>query len=268
MNGRIRSPRYPSTPLSEAIERIRKLHQAERKNPVDREVAAKALGYSGISGISATVLSNLIQYGLLEKAGKNEVRVTDRAVEILYPHSDEEKAKALQEAAQEPELFQGIMKKFIDGVPSNNALEAFLVREGYTDTAIQPAIRAFRETFLFLENAIERGRNSQLEADVIESQPEQQVDKLQSMARPMQTQMAAAKPDRGLENRPDRDAPPEGASINFHNRNIILIGGRISTRSQAKELISAITALMPLLKENSEEPGIEAAADSDANEGR
>ena len=79
----MRSPSYPSTPLEEAIDLARKLHQVERKNPIDREVAAKALGYSGITGRSATILSNLIQYGLLEKTGKNEVRVADRAVEIM-----------------------------------------------------------------------------------------------------------------------------------------------------------------------------------------
>ncbi len=168
MNTRMRSPTYPSTPLAEAIEIIRKLHQVERKNPIDREVAAKALGYSGISGRSATILSNLIQYGLLEKAGKNEVRVTDRAVEIIYPHSSQERAAALRGAAQEPELFQGIMKRFTDGIPSSNALEAFLIREGFTDAAIQPAIKAFRETFLFLEKETENGSYSQQEADVVE----------------------------------------------------------------------------------------------------
>jgi hypothetical protein len=250
MNTRMRSPTYPSTPLAEAIEIIRKLHQVERKNPIDREVAAKALGYSGISGRSATVLSNLIQYGLLEKAGKNEVRVTDRAVEIVYPHSDRERAMALRDAAQEPELFQSIMKRFTDGIPSNNALEAFLIREGFTDTAIQPAIKAFRETFLFLEKETESGSYSQPEADVVESQPDQTVERPQNMARPLQTSTPFSTPDRGQENRPMPPvAHPEGATIHFHNKSIVL-GGRVSTRAQAEELIATINALIFLLNDD------------------
>lgn len=249
----MRSPTYPSTPLAEAIEIIRKLHQVERKNPIDREVAAKALGYSGISGRSATVLSNLIQYGLLEKAGKNEVRVTDRAVEIIYPHSDQDRATALRAAAREPELFQGIMKKFPDGTPSNNALEAFLVRSGFTDAAIQSAIKAFRETFLFLEKETDSGSYSQQDAGVVESHSDQQDERLQKMASPPQSLPAPTKLNRVPENRLGFDVIADGASINFHNRSIILLGGRISTRVQARELISAISALMPLLKEDNDE---------------
>lgn len=249
----MRSPSYPSTPLEEAIEIVKKLHQVERKNPIDREVAAKALGYSGITGRSATILSNLIQYGLLEKAGKNEVRVADRAVEIIYPHSDQDRATALREAAHEPELFQSIMRRFTDGTPSNTALEAFLVREGFSGGAIQLAIRAYRETFLFLKNAIENSSNSQPETNVVESQLSQQVENPKTMGRTTQTAAVADKQDRGVGNRSDHlGSRAEGASIHFHNKRILLSGG-ISTQWQAEELIATISALMPLLKANGDE---------------
>ena len=154
MEARQRSPSYPSTPLEEAIELVRKIHNVERTNSVDREVAVKAMGYSGISGRSATVLSNLIQFGLVEKTGKNEVRVTRRAIDIIYPDTEESKAEALRAAAREPELFQAITERFTDGLPSETALQAYLIRQGFTHAAVSPATRAYLETYLFLENAI------------------------------------------------------------------------------------------------------------------
>jgi hypothetical protein len=243
MDARQRSPSYPSTPLSEAIDLVRKIHTVERTNPVDRAVAVKAMGYSGISGRSATVLSNLIQFGLVEKTGKNEVRVTRRAVEILYPDTDASKAEALRAAAREPELFQKISERFTDGLPSETALEAYLIRQGFTHAAVQPATRAFLETFLLLENAI--GSGSYLEASdrVIESQPNQPVKKADSMNSHTQTAQRADSPGIPTGN---SIRTVEGYDVRIWRKTIYL-GGTVRTRSEAEELIATIEALKMML---------------------
>lgn len=250
MNGRMRSPSYPSTPLAQAIDYISKIHQIERSNPIDREVAAKALGYSGISGRSATILANLIQYGLLQKAGKNEVRVTERAVEILYPDSAESKANALREAAQYPELFQRVMERFTDGIPSDNALKAFFIKERFTDAAIPAAIRAFRETFEFLRNAIESESYWDREGEVVESQTNQQVENPTPMLKFQQTPVSSVNAGRLAEIKSQR-GHSDGAEILFLQRRIQL-GGAISNRKQAEELIATLNALKPMLKDGDE----------------
>jgi hypothetical protein len=241
MESRQRSPSYPSTPLDEAIDFIKKVHSVERTNPVDRAVAAAAMGYSGITGRSATVLSNLIQYGLLSKTGKNEVRVTQRAIDILYPDNETSKMEALRAAAREPELFQRITERFTDGLPSAAALEAFLIRQGFTHTAIAPAKRAFFETFLFLENAI--GSDSYLQGPpaVIESQPNQQVERDNPMAHFKLT--APANPV-SAGNLPESRGPV----VQMAQRKIVL-GGIISTRAEAEELITMINGLKAMLKD-------------------
>lgn len=235
---RARSPKYPSLTLDQAIDTVKEIHNKERTNSIDRDVAAQALGYSGISGRSATVLAGLNQYGLLRRSGKNEVQVTDRAVEILYPDSPETKFHALQDAAREPELFQRIFERFPDGTPSENALKAFLVKEGFTNAAIPAAIKAFQETFLFLENEGGYERNLIADNSPLESTENQQVVDF-----PMyQNSNTKPQSQNFLE-----VAGGVGASIQFANKRIAL-SGVIETREQADELIATINALKNMLR--------------------
>lgn len=243
MDARQRSPSYPSTPLPEAIELARKIHGVERTNPVDREVAVKAMGYSGISGRSATVLSNLIQFGLVEKTGKNEVRVTRRAVDILYPDTEASKADALRAAALEPELFQAISERFTDGLPSETALQAYLIRQGFTHSALPPATRAFLETFLFLENTIGSESYSRPQETVIESQTNQRVERDQPMSSVSQT----PHPLGVLRGAPGKPLLPiEGFDVRIWQKTIWL-AGTVRNRSEADELIATINALKMML---------------------
>jgi hypothetical protein len=141
-----RSPGYPSISLGEAIDFVAKLHAANRTNPTEREAAAKDLGYSGLTGTSAKALADLAHYGLVEKAGKGGVRVAQRAVDILYPASPEGKAKALSDAAFSPQLFANLKAHFHDGSPSENSLRAYLIRQGFANTAIPHVVKSYTDT--------------------------------------------------------------------------------------------------------------------------
>jgi hypothetical protein len=232
--------------LAQSIEDIAKIHSTERSNSMDREVAAKALGYSGISGRSATVLANLIQYGLLEKAGKNEVRVSKRAVDILHPPDNKTREAALRAAASEPELFQKIAGRFTDGLPSDNALHSFLVREEYTDAAIPAAIRAFHQTWEFLENAIEKGSHVPPPPNVVESQSKQSVEGNSTMAGGQVTGAGDAIPGRGAEI--IKASAAGGADLRFVKK-VILLGGSLGNRAQVDEAIATLQALRPMVEE-------------------
>lgn len=154
---RIRSPGYPGIPLNKAIEIVKILYDRVRTNAVDREAAVKDLGYSGLTGQSSKILSDLAHYGLLEKAGKGGVRVTDTAARILFPHSLSERVDALREAAYAPELFAQIRSNWPDGHVSENALRSWLMRAGFSSVALHPVIKSYMETYAFLqqENATE-----------------------------------------------------------------------------------------------------------------
>jgi hypothetical protein len=146
-----RSPGYPAMSLPEAIDLVGKLHAASRTNPTDRESAAKDIGYSGLTGSSAKALADLAHYGLTEKAGKGGLRVSQRAVDILYPESEAGKLAALQDAAASPALFAALNSHFHDGAPSQNSLNAYLMRQGFVSTAIPPVIKSYTDTNRFLQ---------------------------------------------------------------------------------------------------------------------
>ena len=150
---RMRSPSYPSVSLMEAIDLTRKIFDKSRTNIVDREAAAKDMGYSGITGRSLTELAALIQFDLLEKAGKGGVRVSQTFKDIAHGLTDEVKKSALLKAGTAPDLYQDLMERFPDGPPSDNALRSYLIQRDFADVAIGPAVSSFLETYRALEDA-------------------------------------------------------------------------------------------------------------------
>lgn len=148
---RTRSPGYPSLPLTQAIELTKQLHAHDRTNPIDREAAAKNIGYSGITGASAKALADLAHYGLVERAGKGSLRVSQLAVDILYPVSAADRARALEAAATSPDLFSEIRAQFPDGIPSENALRGYLMRKSFATAAIPYVVKSYTETARLFE---------------------------------------------------------------------------------------------------------------------
>src|SRR5271155_5888309 len=117
MDKRVRSPNYPSLSLPEALEKVKLVYERQHTYGAPREVVVKSMGYNGINGASATAISALHKYGLLEGRGE-EVRVSDRAMRYLNPMSDEERAEAIRDAAFEPTLFRELSEKFPGRLPN------------------------------------------------------------------------------------------------------------------------------------------------------
>lgn len=148
----IRSPSYPSMSLRDAIEAVAKIEGQYRASVVDRTVAAKLLGYSSLSGPANAALAALASYGLLERAGKGETRVTSRARAILHANDEQERVSNLLAAASEPDLFKELRSRF-EGipVPPEEGVVTYLNRQGFNPTAIKPAARAFLQTMAYVE---------------------------------------------------------------------------------------------------------------------
>ena len=147
----VRSPSYPNAPLGDAISQVAKIEKLYRQSSVDREVAAKLIGYSALSGPAAKALAALASYGLVERAGKGEMRVTGRARAILHPDNLQERRQSLIAAAFEPNLFQELRARWPDMIPPEDGIVTYLHRQGFNQTAIRPAMKAYRDTLLFLE---------------------------------------------------------------------------------------------------------------------
>ncbi|MCK0167053.1 hypothetical protein MWU52_05780 [Jannaschia sp. S6380] len=148
----IRSPSYPSMALSDAVEAVRKIEAEYVTSAVDREIAAKLIGYSSLSGPANKALAALASYGLVERAGKGMMKVSGRARAILHPDSEDEKTENLRAAALEPRLFQDIKERFPDiAIPPEAGVINYLRREEFNPSAVRPAAKAFLETMAFVE---------------------------------------------------------------------------------------------------------------------
>jgi hypothetical protein len=139
--------------LADAIAHARKIEKQYRTSPVDREVGAKIIGYSSLSGPANKSLAALASYGLVERAGKGEMRVTERARAILHPDSDAELRQNLLAAAMEPNLFRELRERWPDMIPPEDGVISYLNRKGFNENAIRPAVRAYLQTLLFLEES-------------------------------------------------------------------------------------------------------------------
>lgn len=146
---RKRSPNYPALSLSEAVQRIKDVHKAQQTTPEPRDVVLQHMGYAGPSGRSLKSLSALIKYGLLEDAGANELRVSKRAMAILFPDPEEPKSRsqALLDAAHAPSLFAAIFDKWKATRPSEPSLKSFLAQRDFNTNSIEQVAQAFYDTF-------------------------------------------------------------------------------------------------------------------------
>ncbi|WP_273145144.1 hypothetical protein [Oceanicaulis alexandrii] len=157
----LRSPKYPRQSLEEAIERVGEIFSAERQNPIDRDTAAKLIGYSGTSGAADKALSSISQYGLLERVARGELRATNLAIELLHPNSEAGRRDSIKAAAYSPPIFAELFKRYPPGSALvDAAITSFLVREGFTDAAVNTILRSFKATSQFVAS-----HNINLEAE-------------------------------------------------------------------------------------------------------
>jgi hypothetical protein len=131
--------------LPAAIEAARKLWLAEKRTSVPPEVAAKAIGYTGLSGASRAALASLRQYELIEYTG-GTLALSNTAVDILvHPPESKEWVAAIRAAANAPDTFREISETHQDA--SDSALNAYLItRKRFSVDGAQKFIRSFRET--------------------------------------------------------------------------------------------------------------------------
>jgi hypothetical protein len=150
MEKRVRSPNYPALSLPDAVDKVTALYRNLHTHAAPREVIAKGMGYNSLNGASATAISALHKYGLLERTGE-EVRISDRAMCILHPQSAEERRQAIREAGAEPPLFIDLAERFPGQMPNEELLRNYLVRKGFAPSAVPHVILAYRDTSDFVE---------------------------------------------------------------------------------------------------------------------
>ena len=192
-------------------------------------------------------LAALAAYGLLDRAAKGEVRVTERARSILHPQSEEEKRLAVREAALSPALYRDLRERFHDvPMPPAQGVETYLNRAGFNPTAVRPAARAFLQTMSFLQ-----------ELGVIESSGppggQTQESALQPRREETPTMQAATAQTQTAAPPPTVTVNPGGGELPLNEPNLSIRGGTVLVEALLDfdgltELEEQIKALKTILR--------------------
>lgn len=147
---KLKSRDYPAISLKRAIEFARRIYEKDRFQEAPALTAVRHMGYSGLNGGSRPVLSALRKYGLVEYLGSGDnlrVKLTELAKNIFLPRSDAEKADAIWEAMNSPQVHAELLASFPHwDLPSDETLAVRLEREfRLQPAAISPFIHDLRE---------------------------------------------------------------------------------------------------------------------------
>lgn len=144
---RERSTAYPSYTLEESISFASQLRTALGKGPYGRVEAAKGLGYSGVSGVSATKISAMVHFGLLNRNG-NTYMQSELSERINHPISDEDRNKAINEAITMPKLYRDLIADF-SGQSLPSQLGNILIRRGISAKISEMVAGNFQKSLEF-----------------------------------------------------------------------------------------------------------------------
>ena len=150
-----RSVNYPVVTLEAAIEQARRLWASVRTNMVPIPTAGAAWGYGQKSSGLRSTVSALKQYGLLQdigEGGNRQVRLTDRAVDIVLEAPDSPKrGDAVRAAVLTPKIYREVFDRFPAGLPAqDHAISSFLLRDrDFNRKAVAPFIVGLRANIQF-----------------------------------------------------------------------------------------------------------------------
>lgn len=140
-----RSSSYPAFSLEDCIAAVKKVKEELGSNPSSRDLVARAMGYSGVTGASATKISACVHFGLLDRSG-NTYSTSELSSKILTPVSNGEKAEALVEAVNSPSLYSKLISEY-SGKALPNMLENILSRQyDIIDNSAQRAAEIFKKS--------------------------------------------------------------------------------------------------------------------------
>lgn len=146
-----RSTNYPSIAVSSAIDSIQELYKNNGTGPYTREEIALGLGYSGISGVSASKIAALAYFGLIEKKDGKYI-LSQISKQILFPQQDDtakEQRLAIQSAVRQPKLYADLIKQY-EGQALPLMLENILIHQfGIQPKASKSVATNFRYSLEF-----------------------------------------------------------------------------------------------------------------------
>lgn len=152
---KIRSSSYPSFNLEQAIKNAEMVKKNLGRGPFSRDLAAKSLGYRGISGRSGMAISTLVQYGLLSRKA-NTYGMSSLSNKLFAYRDENERRAAIIEAASSPRLYKQLIEAYA-GRSLPAMLSHILTRDYGISEAVASNVAATFEASMSFAGLMEDG---------------------------------------------------------------------------------------------------------------
>ena len=105
---RKKSPRAPTMPLDEALDRTLRAYDRERLHPTPTDVFAKNIGYRGANSVTAlTALASLRYFSLVDRPSDGMLAITKAVEAYKFAPSEDQKRALLISFLKAPVLYAG-----------------------------------------------------------------------------------------------------------------------------------------------------------------
>lgn len=145
---RERSVSYPSSSLEVAVADIELLLSNLGKGPFSRDSAAKALGYAGVNGKSASRIATCVHFGLLTRTNSSYC-ISELSERIVKNITQDERHQALIEAVKTPSLYTKLIDAFNEKALPQMLPNILSRNYGIADRASETAAQVFRDSIEF-----------------------------------------------------------------------------------------------------------------------
>lgn len=149
---RKKSPRAPSLPLDDSVERALKIYDKERRHATPTDVVAQDLGYkSANNGSALSAIASLRAYGLLEKAAEGKLSVAKEVEAYRFAPTDELRNALRLKWLRSPGIFDELLDKYASGLPSDASIRFDLIDRGFSPSSAESTLGVFRRSVEFAQ---------------------------------------------------------------------------------------------------------------------
>lgn len=149
---RKKSPRAPSISLDEAIDRVMKVYDKEKRHAAPTDVVAQDIGYKNASnGAALSALASLRYYGLLDRPEDGMLSVSKDVENYRYAPDPGLKQELLRKWLLAPSVFSELIEKYPHGLPSDANLRYVLINSGFNPVSAEAVLTVFKRSVDFAD---------------------------------------------------------------------------------------------------------------------
>lgn len=159
---RKKSPRAPSMPLDEALDKAFRAYERERLHPASADVIAQHIGYKNANnGAALSALASLRYFGLLERSKEGRLSVAKNVESYKFAPDENSKHSLLLAFLKSPPLYAELLESYKENLPSDGNLRYALIQRGFSPVAAENALAAFLKSVQYADFYGERNQRAQ-----------------------------------------------------------------------------------------------------------